>query len=196
MAGTSNILDIDRVTTAQEFDLSNIQDDPRGKFGVITINRVIAGAVVTETVRYSPGGMFMYCKANATIVGADVAGGGDACKVDDAGTDANKPGFVVPTAAAAAQIVAGISRVSVPNGSFFWLQIRGRVYNAKVTTAGTAEGDALGANPATAGTLVGITASASPTQAEIIAAIRYASGRRAMALVNFGTNLWDVNLAG
>jgi hypothetical protein len=195
MAGTTNILDIDRVTTAQEHDLSTIMDDPRGKFGVITVNRVIAGAVVTETVRYSPGGQFMYCKANATIVGADVAGGGDACKVDDAGTDANKPGFVVPTAAAAAQIVAGISRVSVANGSFFWLQIRGRVYNAKVTTAGTAEGDALGANPATAGTLIAITA-ATPSNAEVIAAIRYAAGRRAMALVNFGTNLWDVNLAG
>jgi len=192
MAGTTNILDIDRVTTAQEHDLSTIMDDPRGKFGVITINRVIAGSVVTETVRYSPGGQFMYVQAGSTIVGADAAAGGDALMISNAGSDTLKPGLVIPTAGVT-DVVAGIARVSQATSSFGWMQIRGRVYNCKVAD-GFAEGDALGAS-ATAGRLVLLTAT-TPTTAEVIAAIRFAAGRRAFGLVDTGANLGDVNLAG
>lgn len=193
MPGTTNIFDVDRVTTAQEFDLSSIYDDPRGKFGVVTINRVIAGAVVTETVRYSPGGQFRYVQANAALTGADNVAGADAVKINDAGNDALKPGIVVPTAAVT-DIVDGIARVSIANNSFGWIQIRGRVYNCKVAD-GFAEGDALGAS-AVAGRLILITAAGAPTQAETIAAIRYAAGRRAMGLVDTGANLGDVELRG
>lgn len=192
MPGTTNIFDVDRVTTAQEFDISSIYDDPRGKFGVVTINRVIAGAVVTETVRYSPGGQFRYVQANALLTGSDNVAGGDAVKINDAGVDANKPGIVVPTAGVT-DIVDGIARVTIANNSFGWIQIRGRVFNCKVAD-GFAEGDALGAS-AVAGRLASITGT-TPTGAEVIAAIRFAAGRRAMGLVDTGANLGDVELRG
>jgi hypothetical protein len=190
---TTNIIDIDRVTTGQEFPLSIIEDDPRGKFGVVTINRVIAGAVVTETIRYVPGAQYRYVQAAAALVGSENAAGADAAMVSNAAADATKPGLVIPTAGVT-DIVEGLARISIPINNFGWLQIRGRVYNAKVLDAGNAEGAALGAS-ATAATLVAITGT-TPTGAEVIAAIRFAAGRRAMALEDVGANLWAVELRG
>lgn len=190
---TTNNIDIFSVKAVAEHDPTIIYDDPRGKFGVITINRVIAGAVVTETVRYVPGAQFRYGQAANAIVGAEAAAGGDALMVDNAQTDALKPQRVTPTAGVT-DIVEGIAHISIPDEFFGFFQIRGRVYNAKALDAANAEGAACGAS-ATAGTLVAITA-ATPTAAEVIAAIRYAAGRRAMALVDVGANLWDVELRG
>src|SRR5687767_6273932 len=96
---TTNNIDIFSVRTSTqgpEYDPTIIYDDPRGKFGVVTINRVIAGAVVTETVRYVPGGQFRYGQAANAIVGAEAAAGGDALMVDNAQTDALKPQRVTP----------------------------------------------------------------------------------------------------
>lgn len=186
-------IDIFSVKSSPEHEPSTIVDDPRGKSGVITINRVIAGAIVTETVRYVPGAQFRYGQAANVIVGADVAGGGDALMVDNAQTDALKPNRVTPTAGVT-DIVEGIAHVSIPDEFWGFFQIRGRVYNAKHLDAAGVEGGAAGAS-ATAGTLVNLTAT-TPTTAEVIAAIRYAAGRRAMSLVDVGVNLWDVELRG
>lgn len=190
---TTNNIDIFSVKSVAEHDPTIIYDDPRGKFGVVTINRVIAGAVVSEIVRYVPGAQFRYGQAANAISGSEAALGGDALMVDNSQADALKPQRVTPTTLTSS-IIEGIAHISIPDEFFGFYQIRGRVYNAKVTDGG-AEGDALGSS-ATAGQLVAITAAGAPTQAEVIAAIRFAAGRRPMALVDIGVNLWDVELRG
>lgn len=162
-----------RVTTFQEHPLSVISADPRG--GDFSENKV------------------MYVQAANAIVGSENVAGADSVMVDNAQTDILKPGRVTPITAVT-DIVQGIAHISIPDENFGWITIEGRVNNCKATDAGNAEGAALGAS-ATAGTLVAITGT-TPTGAEVIAAIRYAAGRRAMALEDVGTNLWNVYLRG
>ncbi len=163
-----------RVTTFQEFPLGTTCRDPRtGTF---------------------PNNVLKYVQASNAIVGSEAALGADSVMVDNAQTDALKPGRVTPIAAVT-DVLEGIAQISIPDESFGWITIEGRVNNCKVTDAGNAEGAALGAS-ATAGTLVAITASSTVTQAEAIAAIRQGAGRRAMSVLDVGTNLWDVYLRG
>lgn len=163
-----------KVTTFQEFPLGTTSGDPRG--GAFSNNKL------------------KYVQASNAIVGSEAVAGADSVMVDNAQTDALKPGRVTPIAGVT-DIVEGAAQISIPDENFGWITIEGRVNNCKVTDAGAAEGAALGAS-ATAGTLVAITAAGAPTQAELIAAIRYAGGRRAFAVVDVGTNLWDIYLRG
>lgn len=172
MAFITTGIDPLRTTAAAEFPLGLEVDDPRAAF---------------------TGNKLRYVQAANAIVGSENAAGADSVMTDNAQTDALKPGRVTPTAGVT-DIVDGIAHISIADEFFGWITIEGRVNNCKVTDAGATEGAALGAS-ATAGTLVAITA-ATPTAAEVIAAIRYAGGRRAMALVDVGTNLWDVLLRG
>lgn len=178
-------IDITRVTTTPLHEVGTIIEDPRGgSIGTLSFSDGFGGTI---TRTGNPGAEYRYVKAGAAIAA------GDAVKVDNSGTDADKPGTVIPTSGVT-DIVEGIAHVAIASGSYGFITTKGRVYAAKVTDGG-AEGDALGAS-ATAGTLVSITASSTVTQAEAIAAIRYAAGRRAMALVDVGTNIWDVVLRG
>ena len=172
--------------TAPIAELGIVVSDPRGKSGSNTKTRVVAGVAVSTTTIYYPGNEYRYVKANSTIVV------GDALKIDTAGTDANKPTEFVPTAAVT-DVVDGAAHVAIATNSYAYVTIKGRITNVK-TTGTVNEGDALGAS-GTAGTLVAITGS-TPTGAEVIAAIRYAAGRRALALVNFTTNRWDIHFGG
>lgn len=186
--------DLYHISATPEHEPGMMVDDPRGKSGVVTINRVIAGAVVTQTIRYSPDAEYRYIQASNAIVGAENGAGGDALKMDEAQTDTVKPIRHTPTTAVTSQVDA-VAHISITDEFYGFVQTRGRVYNAKVLDAGTAESQALGAS-GTAATLVGITASAAYAQAEAIAAINYAAGRRAKALQDVGVNLWDILLMG
>lgn len=162
-----------RVTTIQEFPLGMIVEDPRK--GIFSGNKI------------------KYVQASNAIVGSEAALGADSVMVDNAQTDSLKPGRVTPIAGVT-DILDGIAHISIPDESFGWITIEGRVNNCKVLDAGNAEGAALGAS-ATAATLVAITGT-TPTGAEVIASIRYAAGRRAVAIEDLGTNLWSVILRG
>lgn len=186
-------VDINLVSAAPQYPISAYVDDPRGKNGVVTITRVIAGVATTQTIRYVAGGMFRYGQASNAIVGAEAAAGGDALQVDNAQTDSLKPQRVTPTTAVT-DVVEGIAHISIADEFYGWYQTRGRVYNVKHTDAAGVEGGVAGAS-GTAGTLVNLAAT-TPTAAEVIAALRYAAGRRAMSLVDVGVNLWDVELRG
>lgn len=182
-------VDFSRVSTVPENELGIIVDDVRGGAYGFTRTQIdqFSGGPVTTTYQYTPGNRYKYVQATATIAV------GDAVKVDDAAADVTKPGLVTPTTAVT-DIVDGVAHVAIPSLSYGWVTVEGRVYTAKVLDAGNAEGAALGAT-ATAGTLGAITGT-TPTGAEVIASIRGAYGRRAMSLVDVGTNLWDIYLRG
>jgi len=157
MANITHGIDPTRVDTTVQFTLGVEADDPRQTF---------------------PGNRIRYVKANASGVTLGVA-----VRLDTAATD--EPGSVIPTTnTAVGGIVHGIAHVAIPNGSFGWITVHGKVDNAVVPDAATA-GTQLGGGAA--GALIDI--STSPTAALATTA---ASGRGVHLLQDTGTALGTV----
>lgn len=124
------------------------------------------------------GNTIRYVKANAAGVTLGVA-----VRLDVAA--ANEPGSVIPTTnTATGGVVHGLAHIAIPNGSFGWITVRGKVTNAVVPDAAVA-GTLLGGGAA--GALIDI--STAPTAALATAA---ASGRGVVLLEDTGTALGTV----
>jgi hypothetical protein len=132
-------VDIFRVDTVAQHELGMIVSDVRGGTGgPITIKQFIDDPVPIIK-EYSPDGEYRYVRANSAVAI------GDSVKIDGTATD--EPGAVIPTSAIT-DALEGIAIIAIPNNSFGWIQVRGRVpaqaagtavvalrYGAKMTAA-------------------------------------------------------------
>lgn len=119
-------IDLTEVSTTQKHELGLVVQDVKGGEGVITFKEVIDGA--TQIRRFDSSGQFRYVKAS----GANIAAG-DAVTSDRAAADVSVPYHVIETAAEA--VIEGIAMAAIPSGSFGWIQINGRHYEANVLDA-------------------------------------------------------------
>lgn len=146
-------IDIFRVDTVAQHELGVIVSDNRGGSGEFSFKEFIDGP--TQFRRFSPDGEYKYVRATNAVVS------GDACKVDV--TAADEPAGVTPVTAIT-DAVDGIAIINIPQNSFGFIQVRGRVpvgissatatdrLGAKIVAAGAAAGASLAAS-ATAGAL-------------------------------------------
>lgn len=158
MADQALGIDPTRVDTVAAFPLGYTARDPR-------------------TVDF-PSNEIRYVKASAAGVTLGVA-----VRLDTGAAD--EPGSVIPTTnTAVGGIVHGLAHVAIPNGSFGWITVHGKVLNAVVPDAAVA-GTQLGGGAA--GALVDI--STAPTAALATTA---AAGRGVHLLQDTGAALGTV----
>lgn len=154
-------IDPTRVDTVAAYPLGYEIGDPRG--GVFAGNQI------------------KYCRANGTVVAADTV------RLDvTASPAADRKANIIQTTAAA-QVVEGISNVSLTTGQFGWITVLGVFPNANVTTAVAA--GAILAPGATAGRLVASPGLAADANAQ-------SAGRRLLSLTLAASNLADVLIGG
>lgn len=154
-------IDPTRVDTVAVYPLGYEIGDPRG--GVFAGNQI------------------KYCRANGTITAAD------AVRLDvTASPAADRKANVIRTSAAA-QVLEGVSNVSLTTGQFGWVTVLGVFPSANVVNA-TAAGAIL-ASSGVAGQFITSPGLAADANAQ-------SAGRRAIALTAASGNLADVLIGG
>src|SRR5262245_30255933 len=109
-------IDIFDVSTTPKHEPGIIVDDIRGGSGEFSFKEFIDGP--TQFRRFSPDGEYKYVRATNAITS------GDACKVDVTATD--EPAGVTPVTAIT-DAVDGIAIINIPQNSYGFIQVRGRV---------------------------------------------------------------------
>lgn len=124
-----------RTSTTQEHELGVECEDVKGGEGIISFTELLpvqsaTGGLALTTTRkiYDPHGCYRYVKA----VGANISSG-DAVKSDRTVGDINIPHHVIETTSEAD--IEGIAMATVANGDFFWIQVRGKHFDANVADA-------------------------------------------------------------
>lgn len=168
-------IDIYRVDTTPTAELGSVVEDVRGGQGDLAG----LGYDVTRIRYYDPGGQYCYVKASG--VGGIL--NGDAVIIDVAAAD--EPGSVVRTVTTTAgQRVFGVALVDIPQNSYGYVQIRGRVPFAASATAALRKGVRIAAAGVAADATLGTTAAGTAGELALLAAVTVpsSSGRRIMAL--------------
>ena len=168
--------DIYRVSTTPLAELGSIVEDVRGGQGDL------AGlGYDAQFIRYfAPDGLYKYVKASG--VGGILKG--DVVLIDVTQTD--EPASVIRTlTTTAGQTIEGVALVDIPQNSFGYIQIRGRIpFASSASNAALRQGIRIAAAGVAAGNVLGTTAASTAGEVALLAAVTVgsAAGRRIIAL--------------